>query len=360
MADDTKMNIFFIGGSNFVLTRGISEKLPRLLSNAGLMIGSVSNISVGGTGSLFGLENLITYLGPNPDLVFIEYGINDLPNYTGDRVLWMQGFSNLLLLTRERYPSALVFMILLGRRDEIFWTRQTQMHADMVRLASEHGVNVINFDELFKSEPFQGISFKSLYLDGSHYQEPLITGYIAQQCAIHCLGMIKSRDAWLNAAATPSISLSKKFDLRLTPVPGASRRFKNSRFLRDTAVLEKNSSLVIEVPGMPVGLSFVSAKESCSIRIDFSNQSKIIHTLHREVYSKKFNFLSKHVPLFGVWRPNVKLPESTRVKLHALDTESERWSESLVQKTYNMIESGPLGSGLYLCNISSVVSRSIS
>lgn len=351
---EKNIKILFIGGSNFVLMQGITEKLPSFLAMAGINIDSVSNIAVGGTGSLFGLENLTNYLDFERDVVFIEYGINDLPTYSRDKALWEQGFSSLLKLTRKRYPSALIVTILLGRRDEKFWPTQARMYADMIRLSSDHGAKVINIDALFKSKIFNNISFELLYADESHYREPLVVGYIAQQCALACIGFMKVHKKLLNIDLVPKL-VHNSLELTLTPISGESRRFSNSRFFRDTNLLEINNSLVIDVPGIPIGLSFVSIKESCSVRIDFLNKSKIINTLQRPVFLEQYKFIVKHVPLLRVWNPEATIPKSTRVELHAIDAQSSLWSDSLVQKTFGMIEPSPLAAGINLCAISSWV-----
>lgn len=52
------MNVLFVGGSNLVIRDGLSTLIPQCLSSSGIEVGNVFNISVGATGSLFGLENL--------------------------------------------------------------------------------------------------------------------------------------------------------------------------------------------------------------------------------------------------------------------------------------------------------------
>jgi|GEM_PF-3237176 len=343
------MNILFIGGSNMVLTQGVSAKLPRMLALAGVPVGTVDNIAVGATGSLFGLENLTLHPQRDTDLVIIEYGINDLPTYSRDKALWEKGYSGLLGLARSRYPSAMIVSLLLGRRDEKFWHTQSRMHADMARLSARHGVHVFNFDAEFKSEKFKKTEFASLYIDESHFQEPLVTGYIAQQCALEVVGLMQARDAVQAAPAAGGDSTA----LLVTPVDGPGRCFSNSRFSRNTAVLAKDERIQVRVPGIPTGLSFVSVKESCSVRVDFAGHSKIVHTLNRFVHSERFKFIVKHVPLIGVWQPGMAIPAFTDVTLQAIDAGSDSWDPDLVQKTHSMIEPSPLAASVNLCAITS-------
>lgn len=155
------MNILFVGGSNLVLKNGISSLVPLYLKNRNVDVENVYNISVGATSCLFGLENLTFFNKKAIDLVFIEYGINDMPLYVNDRQLWEYAFTNLLALARKKYPSAEIVTILLGRRKERYWKNQDRMHQNMAEISRKYDALVVDIDSVLKNKKKMLMSFKS-------------------------------------------------------------------------------------------------------------------------------------------------------------------------------------------------------
>src|SRR5690606_7113577 len=125
------MRILFIGGSNFVIKTGVVSTIPTYLAESLKQeLVEAKNISVGGTGSLFGLHNLLELQDAGRfDFVFIEYGINDYGPYKRDPALWEAGFSTLLNTARLKCPKANIVVILLGRREKQFFPLQSKLHA---------------------------------------------------------------------------------------------------------------------------------------------------------------------------------------------------------------------------------------
>lgn len=351
------MNILFVGGSNLVIRDGLSTLVPQYLSSSGVDVENVYNIAVGATGSLFGLENLSMFGKKNIDLVFVEYGINDLPLHSNDKPLWEYAFSALVDKISKKYPNAMLVTILLGRRKERFWTNQTKMHEKMSDISRRYGGLVVDIDSLLKFKSKSIAKFDDFYLDDSHYKSPSVTQYISETIVSEFvvakeLGFFEGKRALLDDDL-PLLGLSS--------VSGELKCYENSRFMQKTTVLKKNDPVILSVPGMPVGISFISEFESCSLLIEAGGKKKIINTRRKKASLGRFSFILKQTPLYGFFADDVDVSGSTEVKLTAIDTSSAGWNTSIMQNTYGMEPAEPVGeSKIFISHISSCFSKKAS
>ncbi|UDM08501.1 SGNH/GDSL hydrolase family protein [Halomonas sp. NyZ770] len=342
------MNILFVGGSNLVIKQGISTLIPECLRNSGISVDNVYNIAVGATPCLFGLENLTLFKKKQIDLVFIEYGINDLPLFANDRVLWEQAFTSLLTSLKSKYPSAHIVTILLGRQKERFWNNQQRMHNKMKTLSDRSGALVVDIDTLLKEKAAVAGGFEKFYLDESHYSSPGVTRYISEVVVSEYL---LSQLVGFFDKKTSASSKDKK--LNVYGLPGAVECYENSRFHKQTTVLEKNESVALYVKGAPVAISFISANDSCSLLLESEFGNKIINTKRKKATLGKFSFILKQIPLYGLIGKDVKSDQKTKVTLTALDKNSDKWDDAIMQRTYGMEPSGPESKCLFLSHLSS-------
>lgn len=344
------MNVLFVGGSNLVIRDGLSTLIPQCLSSSGIEVGNVFNISVGATGSLFGLENLSMFGKKNIDLVFVEYGINDLPLHSNDKRLWEYAFSALLDKISEKYPNAMLVTILLGRRRERFWANQAKMHERMSDITKRYGGLVVDIDSLLKFKSQSIATLDDFYLDDSHYRSPSVTQYISETVVSEFLvakelGFFNDRKMLLDSGL-PCLGLSS--------VSGEIKCYENSRFMQKTTVLEKNKPVVLSVQGMPVGISFISEFESCSLLIEAGGKKKIINTKRKKASLGRFSFILKQTPLYSFFASDIDFSGMTEVKLTAVDTSSVGWDASIMQNTYGMESAEPVGdSKIFISHISS-------
>lgn len=322
------MKILFIGGSNLIVLHGISEKIPYFLQMAGVVAEPVvSNLAVGGTGSLFGWERLCRHDGEQYDAVVLEYGINDLFVRKNDRELWREGFKGLLRSVRRRFPEAVVANVLLGRRSESHWQEQAALHREMKDISAMLGVHTIDVDGHFKRSEF-GEVFSSLYKDDNHYLAPVAVGYVAQYCALGLADLIQ-RHAWTQA--TPVPSATGEVVMHVTPFPREQRDFIGSRFSWKASWMALDDQTVVDVPGVPVGLSFVSAPESCAIHVSVLGGVSIVNTATAWTQRGLFPFLVTHTPVHGFWNKDMPIPASSRLTISAINAGSALWDGSLVQ-----------------------------
>lgn len=344
------MNILFVGGSNLVIRDGLSTLIPQCLSASGVEVQNVFNIAVGATGSLFGLENLSMFGKKNIDLVFVEYGINDLPLHSNDKRLWEYAFSALLDKISEKYPNAMLVTILLGRRRERFWEKQAKMHERMSAITQRYGGLVVDIDSLLKHKSQRIAALDDFYLDDSHYQSPYVTRYISETVVSEFLvakelGFFNDKKVLLDNEL-PRLGLSS--------VSGEIKCYENSRFMQKTTVLEKNQPVVLSVPGVPVGISFISEFDSCSLLIEAGGKKKIINTKRKKASLGRFSFILKQTPLYSFFESELGFSDMTEVKLTAVDTNSAGWDASVMQNTYGMEPAEPeINSKIFISHISS-------
>lgn len=333
------------------MRNGISTIIPSVLVSSGANLGQVYNVSVGATGSLFGLENLVLFGQKKIDLVFVEYGINDLPIFSNDKTLWEEGYRSLFTEIIKKYPEAHIVNILLGRQAEKFWGRQEIMHQKMSAIAAQAGALVVDINDDLKKIGTHYGSVDLFYRDSSHYVSPVVTRYISE--------LIVSR-YFLNKSFgyfdkfKNDKPLTKNF-LKAYRVPGAVGLYENSLFRRETSVLDVDASISIEVQGTPVAISFISEKKSCSLLIEFDGFKKIINTRRREADEEKFDFLLKQIPLYKAFDPKNHNSQKKIIKITAVDSESECWNDKFVQNTFGMVPAvRNSGNKVFIGNISTL------
>ncbi|EXJ10642.1 MULTISPECIES: SGNH/GDSL hydrolase family protein [Nitrincola] len=344
------VNILFIGGSNLVIRDGLSEMIPKSLMSSGVDVKNVYNIAVGATTCLFGLENTHLFGKKNIDVIFIEYGINDLPLFSNDRKLWEYSFSALLECVRNKYPKALVVTILLGRRKERFWKNQSLMHDKMKLLTSKYGGLSVDVDSMLKSKAGIVAAFDDFYLDDSHYSSPSVTSYISQQVVSEML-LAQSVNFFSDSI---NVAIDPLPRLDISSISGEIKCFENTRFMQKTSILNKNDSTVVRVRGIPVGVSFISEYESCSLLIEVDGYKKIINTKRKKSSLGRFSFILKHIPLYGFLSKDLEINRCYEVKLSAVDINSPDWDDSIIQSTYGMEPADHSTSGkVFLSHITS-------
>lgn len=321
------MKILFIGSSNLILQNGISEKIPYFLSIAGLpAISSITNLSVGGTGSLFGWERVTRLEENDYNLIIIDYGITDLFIKENDHNLWKEGFKGLIRQLKSRFPHALIANILLGRRDASLWNQQTRLHKEMSDISFKHGVHTIDVDTHLKQKELSEV-FPLLYKDDNHYIAPLGVNYVAQFCALQLINLLRNQCNF----APPLKDDEQEIKLHVTPFTGKKREFVGTRFHWTAFKLMLNEQVTMQVPGVPIGISFVSTAESCSLYIRANQIARIANTATAWTQMGLFPFIVTHTPIHGMWHKGMLCPTSSCLELRGINSHSSLWDESLVQ-----------------------------
>jgi len=354
------MRILFIGGSNLVIKNGLSSILPSYLaSHFNRDIEEIVNIAVPGTGSLFGVHNLLELKDAEKfDFVFIEYGINDYSLFTRNPVLWKDGFSGLIKTVQVKCPNAAIVTILLGRRDKKFHVRQQAMHAQMREISEELNVVVADIDSLFRSERMAAMDFSQFYIDGNHFKPPLVTNFIATVCTLKAVEAASKKRRGRQASAKTFKSPFQAWDL--SEKLGAQYKnseFRNSKFELKSITLEAGNEIALNTNEYPCGISFVSHKTSGSLLINVDGQKSILHSMHRRVHTGEFDFLLRHNPFY--WLTD-ELSASAKKKelsitMRVIDSDDIEWDEGIIRPSYEMIPVRPgRGSAVHLVGLTTI------
>jgi hypothetical protein len=301
----------------------------------------MTNISIPGTMSMFGLSNFLKGpLADDYDHILVEYAINDYDLFKKRPALWQSAFAVLLTEVHNRYPSRPKTVVILGRRDWKYRAIQSGIHQAMRDLAAQHGFDVFDVDTLMQSPPFEGQVFRDLYFDGAHYKPPMVTNYISTVCALH---LITRRHAEASAAPripNPGCALKYVDFTEDIEAPGSIEEFRSERYFARSRQLEARHILDFEVPGLPCGLSFVAARDVSSVLLDVDGQKSIIHMLHRECppYGK-CKFLIRHIPFYWIdyASPRESIPDRSRIRIRAIDRADQEWDEGIVRESFAMV-----------------------
>lgn len=339
------MKILFIGGSNTILKKGISNTIPKSLIESGIAVEKVTNISIGGTSSLFAVENIMKAGTLNVTDVFIEFGINDLALYTNNKELWSYSYNTLLNLVIETSSKVNIYILLMGRSAEKKWDRQESLHNAIVELARTFSATIINIDKWLKENTKNSMEFKSLYRDEAH---------IDNERALKSIGVYVTSFVELNEAVRKNINIPVKPPKlnrpSLTSFGGTLKTFGNSRYNLQAVPLKLNDTISINVKGRPLGLSFISTLNSCSLSIKLDDEQEIIiNTKMAKHIIDKYGFIIKHVPFYSL--KNKKYNDNTKVSITCINSMSQAWSDNKVQYTYGLIKPERKDNVVYLGNL---------
>ncbi len=345
--------MLFIGGSNLVINNGIKVQLVRALSDLGILFDNVENIAVGGTGSLFGLENLQIEGTKFKDfrVIIVEYGINDWGNFSSEPLIWQLGYQLLLKEIRVRWPEAIVFNIIFGRRDEPLWARQKKLHTEMINIGNVLGAINIDIDSHLKGFADTSYPFQMNYRDDAHFVSPRVTHHVSLIVAIEIFRVLSSSNP--REKLTDNLIHSDR-KIVYKKIGENDTEFKNSQFHRLATRLKYGQSIEFTLPGLPNTLSFCSTKNSGSVLIEYNGVKKIIHTSYVED-TTKFEFLVKHCILEKTYDGKIDKNHDTVVKLTAIDSSHHDWNQNYIQKIWGVCPSISSYSDCFLLNISSIV-----
>lgn len=344
-----ELHILFIGGSNFVIRGGIPDLLPVYLQDlSGRKVASVRNLAIGGTDNMCGLHQVLREnIEHAPNVVVIEYAVNDGALFRGNSKLWRSSYAALLQTVHARWPNATRAVVLLGRRDG---SPHAPMQKQSAELAGQLGAVVINIYRLMHSRLFRETKMKAFYRDASHLESPRMTNF----AALYCAGKIMSSlakpapqivvpdDLWFDQGHCNIRSL-----LDLAP----PCTFKNSRYTIEAATLEGNGAIQFELPGSPIGLKFVAAQDSGSLLIDVDGERAIIHTSHAasEPGNREFAFLIRHASFHWLKQPTRR--RRTRVSMRPICRTDPEWRDDIVRAAHSMVESTQAKPRVYVTSL---------
>ncbi|SER03570.1 SGNH/GDSL hydrolase family protein [Thalassovita taeanensis] len=325
--ENKALEVVFLGGSNTRMANGYVPALIESMQERTDRPVTAKNYAVGISGSVMGLEQFLACgLEDDPEIIFLEYSINDVSLMGhGDLTFWQKCYEGLIRLVRRTYPTAAVYGLFFASQIEHHRAPSRQLLAGMQAWAEHYdGFSLINVHDELEAR-FSGAV---PYFDNMHYGEAAI-GPIAE---IICDGM----QAQNCDTALPAPLTANPFDAPF--LVGADsfesmekRPFSNSIFKFDTAVMKAGQSITLTVPGEIISVSFLSRPKSGILELSDRNGNAFIPTLHKEVL-RNGSALFMNAPL--LWH-DWELPElgSQTIELSVHDTKQEPF-----HPFFNMIE----------------------
>lgn len=333
MIQNSVREVMFLGGSN---TRMHSGYVPILCDKLSTTLGKklqVRNHSVGISACLMGIERFLTQAVEDlPDIIFIEYAINDVAiAITQDIDFWRKSYEGLLRLVTQRYPATKIYGLFFVARYSSHRVVAEGMRADMFKWA-EHYPNfeMVDVDaglvEVFDDE--------KRYNDDMHY---------ASDCFEHIADIIVEHIQTLPLARSYALpkAMFDAFDsatvIELGKLPGvSSTQFANSIFDLETLILRAGETLILDIPGEIASISFISTPQSGILEISDRYGSVFIPTLHREVDRSKNPLFMNAPRLWHDWT-TAQSSKTQQIRLSAHDSRSEPYCPffSMIEPTHS-------------------------
>ena len=326
------LEIMFLGGSNTRMKSGYVPVLcDKLEATTGTQL-AVQNLSVGISSSLMGIERfLIDATRSRPDVIFIEYAINDVTiAITHDIGFWRKSYEGLLRIVTRHHPAAKIYGLFFVARFPSHRVVADKMRPDMMLWAARYP----NFEFIDVDAGLaEAFDTADRYHDDMHY---------APQCfetiaAIVCDRVKTSAPSAMQTLPEPvypqSFETATAMELARQPNVVATR-FARSILSFQTVILRSGETLTLEVPGEIASISFVSTPQSGILEITDRHGSIFIPTLHRDV-ARNGNPLFMNAPrLWHDWTSEPD-PSPQQVRLSVHDHKSQPYHSffSMIEPT---------------------------
>ncbi len=313
------MEVMFLGGSNTFLKNGyvahVAKDLSDRFSSPEL---DVKNYSVGISACLMGIEQfLFMASNDNPDVIFIEYSINDTSiTATNDYLFWSKCYEGLIRMLLLRWPNARVYGLVFASQDKHHRMRIEVMRSKIAEFDAAYDrfcmVDVHSYLQQRHDEA-------SLYRDVMHYAAPVFPDIA--RCAIEAVvSRVISETLYPLSAPLTDNPFDASSVVRLAGIDGhMTQKFINSQFNFETLILHPDESLTLDVPGEIAAITFVSNATAGILEINDNSGASFVSALHKGVQAGQFSALLMNAP--RKWHDWTKpIPDSQTVTLTCRST----------------------------------------
>lgn len=338
--ENKPLEVVFLGGSNTRMAKGY---VPALVEGIKMRTGRpvvAKNYAVGISGSVMGLEQFLACgLGDDPEIVFLEYSINDVSLIKNDDLIfWRKCYEGLIRLVLRTYPTATVYGLFFASQIESHRAPSRKLLANMQAWTNHYdGFYLINVHDELDVLYYGDIP----YFDSMHYDEKAV-GAVAE---IICDALLV-RD--FGATLPPPLTESPFDDPFLVGADvfeGTEKRpFSNSVFEFDTALMRSGQSISLTVPGEVISVSFLSRPKAGILELSDRNGKAFIPMLHKEVLRNGSSLFMNAPILWHDW--NLLESGWQTIELSVHDTKQEPF-----RPFFNMIEPHNLPSEIQIRGI---------
>ena len=322
------MNMLFLGGSN---TRKSDGYVSAIFADAAAKARvTCISLSLGISGNLMGIEQFLRFSDPmTPDVVFIEYSINDVAVLAKEATaLFEQGFEGLLRLIANRYPGVPILALHLKSNLSVHQIPSERILAFLRKLEAHYDIfQVVDA----ASSIAQEIPPEFRYADDMHYASATFP-------VIARLALAAQEDRPQRpAAALPAPLTRQPFELATLfkaedLTGGEISTYRNALLEDSTHILRPGQEVALTIPGAVASISFVSTQQSGILELQDIWGSHFVSTLHRDTASGRYASLMMSIPThWHDWNADIPQSQSVRLRCHAVRQEPFRSFFSMVE-----------------------------
>lgn len=327
MSDSLKICV--IGGSNSLMSRGYVPPTVAMLKNGtGLNI-EVSNVSIGGTFSHFGIWQL---LAKQPhveaDVIIVEYVLNDAELASFGVVQhWAKAYEGLISKLRSEAPRAQIICPLLVNRRMATHPKLSTLVSGVALINMRYSVDTIDVNQEIHQRTPSGYwqERDEWYVDASHYAKPfqvmiadaLVTRIKTGRGRSHVRDVLPvSFDHFAKARSAVQEDI---FD-QIVPMSFERKLYRNRLIDETAALVPEGKNLEFLLTGEIVAFIVMSTRQDGIVTYRHGSKSAYIGLFRKAFESPKYEFLMNvFVPDQYFRKPLGVTSEPTHVKLDVLD-----------------------------------------
>lgn len=300
------IRVTVLGASNSILKNGYVPRLAPALYKQGIDA-HINNVSIGASYCLRGLSSVISGEAEGSDIYILEFSVTDTPYLAKVGIeTWLMSYEALVRSIYFQSPEASIIALILGRADKTVFKWQRVMRREIKLLAKKYGFSVVDFDKQLHNLLPSFEEFKEMYTDKLHYAAPLAPSLCATAIAKKIRAITeKERSEPHNTALSERHVLDGAKVLNFVDYEKVDNlpkeNFENSRYKVDVVKLAVGEKINLPDGIKPLGVEFVSTINSSSMGVERDGKDTHIHTFHKGLSEKRFNFLIRFSHLQDVW-----------------------------------------------------------
>lgn len=326
------MKLCVIGGSNSLMMRGYVPPTVEMLQNKTGRSVELTNVSIGGTFSHFGIWQLLTKRPHvDADIIVVEYVLNDAELASFGVVQhWAKAYEGLICKLRTDAPRAQIICPLLVNRRMATNPKLSTLVSGVAMINMRYGIETIDVNQEISQRTPSGYwkDREEWYIDGSHYAKPfqvmigdmLVSRIEAGTGHSHVRDVLPvSLDHFAQARSAVREGV---FD-QIVPATFERKTFQNRLIDETAALVPGGASLEFQLTGEIVAFIVMSTRHDGVITYHYGEKS-VNAGLYRKAFSNpKYEFLMNVLVPDQYFRGQLgAASKPTKVTLDVLDAEA--------------------------------------
>lgn len=294
------LNIAVVGGSNSLIRDGYLACFQHELeAEHGVRVATLTNLSLGGSSSFFGLAQLCrTGVHRDVHILIVEYALNDSAGFSRKPALydhWARAYEGILRKALTENPELMVVSLILGQQSGAHRRRICPYSAGIHFMSARYGAHVIDLNEILAREQPDAFDDDALYADVSHYSRPYGVAVVGSIVAREMARALQSH----GGAKLPRPIYAQNYSharylADLSPFlqgPRGETVYQNRAFDLRAAELLPTAALSFRLSGRVLSISFVSHPASASLKVRVGDAEFVQNTARATFRTKPLKFL---------------------------------------------------------------------